>query len=273
MSVNFELVIESPAYEVDMKSGLTTLQGVSDAARTIAETLVTSRVPERLTAKSNVRTMLKKSFKGSYGQIFSLNFYDDELKKEFRKIGAPAFSELMSYFIMEALYLESNDLSDRAQKYLDKLGETAEFLTAQLRQSIMANIHDVSTKFGFDVKLNFRRTSVQKDPVAKFDENTLSALEAKTDPDSIFISASIRRLNTNTGNGRLQIEGEYDTVPFGFSVLYQNVSLPAKKKFSSNLHHNNGVAEENWEYLNLEVVPVRIREGKIIKYIVKGLHE
>lgn len=45
MSVNFELIIDTPSFEVDMKSGLTTLQGISDATRTIAETLLTEKCP------------------------------------------------------------------------------------------------------------------------------------------------------------------------------------------------------------------------------------
>ncbi|MBT9237834.1 hypothetical protein KKQ11_18560 [Pseudomonas sp. MG-2] len=273
MSVNFELIIDTPGFEVDMKSGLTTLQGISDATRTIAETLLTEKVPERLTSKSNVRTLLKKNFKGSYGQIFSLEMHDEEAKKKFRKIGGPAFSELMNYFLMESLYLEPDDLSEKAQQQLDSLGDTAEHLTAQLRQSIMINIHDIARKFGHNIQLNFRKNSTEKIEIAKFNEDTSSALEAETDKKPIFIEASIRRLNANTGNGRLQLRDGDNTIPFGFSVIYQYVQLPTKRKFSTNLHHNNGIPEEDWTYLTLEVLPVRIHGDRIIKYIVKGIYE
>jgi len=273
MPINFELMIDTPSFEVDMKSGLTTLQGISDATRTIAETLLTEKVPERLTSKSSVRTLLKKNFKGSYGQIFSLEMHDDEIKKKFRKIGGTAFSELMRYFLIESLYLESDDLSEKAQQHLNSLGETAEHLTAQLRQSIMINIHDIARKFGHNIQFNFRKSSTTKVKIAVFNEETSSALEAKTDNKSIFIEASIRRLNANTGNGRLQLRDGENTVPFGFSMIYQHVQLPTKRKFSTNLHHNNGILEEDWEYLTLEVLPIRIHGDRIIKYIVKGIHD
>ena len=65
MSINFDIEIDSPEYAVDMKSGLDTLQGVSDATRTIAESVLTDRVVRRQSYKSKVRTKLKRTFKGS----------------------------------------------------------------------------------------------------------------------------------------------------------------------------------------------------------------
>ncbi|WP_291374743.1 hypothetical protein [Acinetobacter sp. UBA6720] len=39
MELELDLVIDTPNFSVDMKSGLTTMQGVSDAVRLIAETV------------------------------------------------------------------------------------------------------------------------------------------------------------------------------------------------------------------------------------------
>jgi len=266
----FDVVIGTPDYEVDMKSGLDTLQGVSDTTRTIAEALLTGEVPQRKTAKSDVRTTLKKSFKGSYGQTFRLDILDDELKREYRKIGSMAFAELMTYFMKEALYLENDDLSDKAQKIFDKLGATSEKLVRQLRVSSMENIHEVSTKFDHEVEFRYRKSFDNRITLAKFNKTTALALQAKPSDETLELVASIRRLNTNTGNGRLQLKDGDETVAFGFSSIYRNVRLATKKKFSSNLHYNNGTDRDNWQYLEIKATPIRLQDGRIIKYIVKG---
>lgn len=273
MAINFDVVIESPLYEVDMKTGLDTLQGVSDATRTIAETLLTGKVPQRKTSKSNVRTMLKKTFKGSYGQIFSLNISDEELQKEYQKIGNSAFAELMDFFMKEALDLEVNELSAKAEKVVERLGENAERLVRQLRTSIMKDAHEVSKKFGYDVRVNFRKNSVEKILIAKFDETTAHALEAERSDIRETIIAAVRRFNTNTGNGRLQIQDEEETIAFGFERVYRDVRFATKKRFSENLDYNNGIELERWKYLEIEVYPIKRFDDKVIKYVVAGLHE
>lgn len=273
MAINFDVVIDTPDYEVDMKAGLDTLQGISDATRTIAETLLAGKVPQRTTYKSDVRTTLKKSFKGSYGQIFSLDITDDELKKEYRKIGNSAFSELMTFFMKEALDLETNGLSEKAEKVVADLGDNAERLVRQLRKSIMKNAHEVSKKFGYDVKVSFRKSVAEKVLIAKFDSTTAQALEAKISKNKLTIFASIRRFNTNTGNGRLQIKGEDETVAFGFATIYKDVRLKTKKKFSENLDYNNGIDIDNWKYLEMEVYPIKLFDERVIKYIVAGFHD
>lgn len=273
MAINFDVVIDTPDYEVDMKAGLDTLQGISDATRTIAETLLTSKVPQRKTSKSNVRTMLKKSFKGSYGQIFSLDISDEELRKEYRKIGNSVFSELMEFFMKEALDLEVDELSDKAEKVVANLGDNAERLVRQLRTSIMKNAHEVSKKFGYDVKVNFRKSVAEKVLIVKFDQTTALALEAERSHKKMTIFAAVRRFNTNTGNGRLQIDGEDETVAFGFERVYRDVRFATKKKFSENLDYNNGIDIERWKYLEIEVYPIKLFDDRVIKYIVAGLHD
>ncbi len=268
--MNFDVVIGTPDYAVDMKAGLDTLQGVSDTTRTIAESILTGEVPQRKTSKSDVRTTLKKTFKGSYGQTFSLDILDEDLRREQRKIGRAVFAELMTYFMREALYLEMEDISDKAQRIIDGLGATSERLVKQLRVSSMADIHEVSTKFGHDVEFRYRKSFDDRITLAKFDKQTALALQAKPSNETLELLASIRRLNTNTGNGRLQLKGEHETVAFGFSTIYRNVRLATKKKFSQNLDYNNGIENDNWHYLEIKATPIRLQDGRIIKYIVKG---
>ena len=275
MAINFDVVIETPEYEVDMKAGLDTLQGVSDATRIIGETLLTGKVPQRITYKSDVRTTLKKSFKGSYGHIFSLDIMSEELKGEYRKIGSATFSELMSYFTKEALHIDVDlgTLSDKAQKVLGALGDNTEKLIKQLRESPLRNIHEVPRKFGYNVLLRRRKSIDNKEVLVKFDKESSLVLDAKRSGEKITLQASIRRLNTNTGNGRLQVKGGEETVAFGFSTMYREVRLATKKKFSENLDYNNGIDVEHWRYLEIIVAPVKLQDERIVKYIVLGFHD
>lgn len=271
MPINLDIVIDTAQYEVDMKSGLDTMQGISDATRIIGETLLLGRVPERITAKSSVRTTLKKTFKGSYGLTFRLDVLEEEPRKELKRMGHAAFTELMGYFMKEALYIETSDPSEKAQKVLDKLEDHAEELIKQLRLSVMKEVHEVAVKFDYDVSIQYRKSFEERIPLAKFTRDTVHAVQATRSDKKLELLASIRRFNTNTGNGRLQLAGGEDTVAFGFRVNYRDVDFAMKKKFSENLDKNNGVDVERWKYLKLVANPICLLDGRVVKYIVVGL--
>lgn len=273
MAINLDLVIETDEDSIDMKAGLDTMQGVSDSVRCVAESILTENVPERQTSKSKVRTRLKKSFKGSYGHIFSLDVFDSELQKRLNSIGRPAFVELLTYFINESLYQESHPLSDKANKVLDSLGKKAEDVVKQLRKSSIKNIHEISVKFNHDVKVRYRKNAYEQKVIAEFNQNTAMVLQATPSDEMVDLNVVITRLNIHTGNGRLQIEGKYETVAFGFGTHYKSVKLKAKKIFSENLNYNNGLENDKWKYLKIGASPVKLKDGKVVKYIVKAFYE
>lgn len=273
MSINFDIVIATEDHSVDMKAGLSSMQGVSDAVRCIAESVLTEKVPERQTSKSNVRTSLKQSFKGSYGHIFSLDVYDAELQKRLNKIGRATFVELIGYFISESLYRESKQPTDKAQNILNDLGDTANQIVMQLRVSALENIHEVSTKFNHDILIRHRISRDRQHVVANFDRESARVLQAKQSDRQIKLRVVITRLNIHTGNGRLQIEGQDETIAFGFGIEYKEIDVNAKKVFSENLNYNNGLKQDKWRYLRVSASPVELRDGRVVKYIVKGLYE
>lgn len=273
MTINLDLVIDTEDESVDMKAGLESMMGVSDAVRCVAETILTEKTPKRQSHKSSVRTTLKKSFKGSYGHIFSLDISDPELLKKLNRIGRSAFIELITYFISESLYKESNPLSLKAQRVVDGLGEKAEELVKQLRVSSLENIHEVSMKFNHDIKIRYRESRDSQIVIAKFDKNTAKVLQAKPTSEKYDINAIVTRLNIHTGNGRLQIFGADETVAFGFGIEYKEVNIRAKKIFSENLNQNNGISRDKWIYLKISVSPIKLLDGKIVKFIVKGFYE
>lgn len=273
MTVDLDVVIESPEYSVEMKAGLKTLQGSSDALRMISETVLSGTIPERKTFKGKVRTLLKASFEGSYGQIFTLDITDPTLKARYSDIGWEAFVEVISYFLNDAVYIENKRLSEKAQGIIEDLGDKAEDLSKHLRVSAMKNIHDTSFKFNYNVKLRFRKNRDEHLTLAKFDRATGSTLAAKLDKHETEISAAITRLNINTGNGRLQVFEEDETTAFGFGSEYKLINLAAKKVLSDNLDVNNGLEDENRVYIRLGTRALRIRDGKVVKYFISAFYE
>ena len=272
MSINLDVIIGTPELAVDMKAGLDSLQGVSDAARLITESVLSEKVPKRLLHNGSVRTTLKKNFSGSYGQLFSIDIYDDGMARKLRGMGRSVFAEIFTYFIDESLYKETQIISPRAQKIVDTLGDSSDELVSQLRVSILRNIHTVSTKFNHDVKIRFRKSASEKIVLASFDKSTARFLLARESAIKSDLIVCITRLNIYTGNGRLQVQGEGETVPFGFGTEYKEVAIEAKKIFSENLNHNNGIDSDKWLYLKISAAAIKMRDGKILKYIVKGFY-
>jgi len=273
MTINLDLVIDAEEDSVDMKAGLETMQGVSDAIRCTAEAILSGATPKRQHHKGKVRTSLKKSFKGSYGHIFSLDIHDDKLQKNLNRIGRPAFIELLTYFITESLYIDTKQLTPKAQKALDGLGETSNEVVKQLRVSALENIHEISLKFNHDVKIRHRQSRDIQTVIAKFDRKTAKVLQATQSDEKVDLTVSITRLNIFTGNGRLKVKDHDETVAFGFGIEYKEVNIKAKKIFSENLNHNNGINSDKWNFLKVSVVPITLKDGKIVKYIVKGFYD
>lgn len=267
--MDIDVVMKTPADTVDMKSGLTTLQGVSDGTRCVYETVLTEKVPEKKSAKSKVRTSLKQRFRGSYGQTFGIDIDDDLLMVRAQKIGDEVFSELIRYYFNAAIYVRVKDLSEEAKEIIKSLGDTSDELVERLQINAIRNIHSVPKNFGFDVEIKVARKAADEPILIKFDEETASTLDLIKGKE-IEITATITRLNRNTGNGRLQIEGAYETIAFGFNMKYESVSLVGKRKFSTNLDQNNGQPPEKLKYLKIKASPLRLRNGRVVKYIIEG---
>jgi len=270
MSITLEVVIDVPDYEVDMKSGLDTMQGISDAVRTVAEAVYEEKVHERLTSTSTVRTTLMKTFKGSFGQSFKIELYNEDAKKRYKYLGKNAFAELFTYFVSESLFKESPQLSERSISVLDALGEKSEEVVSRLRNSHLDKIHQVTSKFGHGIQVRHRKSGANKIVLAQFNQETASVLSVKESDKVQVLEIIVSRLNTFTGNGRLVVKGESSTVAFGFSGDYKYVEQSTKRLLSDNLDRNNGAIEKNYEYLRLKATPVQRPDGLTVKYIIKG---
>lgn len=270
MSIHMDLVIGTPDESVDMKTGLETMSGVSDSVRYISETILSEKSPQKTNHKRKVRTQLKKTFKGSYGHIFSIEVYDDELNKRLKVVGRAVFMELIAFFFSEALYKESDKLSPKASAIVEKLGVEAENLIKHLRKSALRNLHEVPKKFGYPVNIRFRKNRYEQRVVGQFNRSTADAVEAKKSDEEYWVRAGITRFNINTGNGRLVVEGKEETTAFGFLSPYKLLTVKAKKFISENLDYNNGLNNDSWRCVEIRVVPVKIKDGTVVKYLING---
>lgn len=270
MELELDLVIDTPDFAVDMKSGLTTMQGVSDAVRLITETVATDEVPTRNTSRSSVRTRLKKNFRSSYGQVFSVAAYDEEAIKRLSSVGKDSLAEIIEYYLAEAFYQDYTNLSPNVRLIINNLGDKSTTLIKALRKrTLIDNIHNVSNNFGYDVKVRYRKNESEIQELQTFTEETYEKMSAKESNKVLELEVLITRFNTFTGNGRLQIKGKRETVAFGI-YAYKVMDLTTRKLFSKNLDDNNGITEkEDMKYLKIKVTSLQKKDGDVVKYLVR----
>lgn len=272
MEIKLEAVIETPDYSVDMKAGLDTLQGISDTVRHVTETILNEKNVDNLNPRSQIRTALRGTFKGSYGQNFSLIINDEDAEKRLKRIGRKTFLEIMSYIISEALHEAPLDLSDKAQARLDRLGGLVPILIQKLRKTPLRISHEVTEKFGSSVTLAHGFKTKNQFEITTLSQETAEKAKATHDNTEIELTASITRFNIKTGNGRLQPSDSDETFAFGFAQKYSDVPRTTKQRFSRNLDGNNGQLEDRWEPMRITATALKKTDGTVIKYLVKKHH-
>ncbi|MFC5706668.1 hypothetical protein [Aeromonas eucrenophila] len=267
MKISLDLTINSGDNDVDMDYALQTLSGASGVTSIITEAVLRGKVKENRHQSNEIRTNLKHSFTGSFGQCFDVVIADQKVAARLANMTRTVFSEVMGYYIYESLFLESAELSGAAKKVVTGLEDIEDELTKAIRNRLK-NMHKISTMCNYSVDLNYRKPG-GKQKIATLNQNTaLNITELiETDHDH-RIEAIITRFNTFTGNGRLLVNGEERTTSFGFLNGLKYVTDAQTKKITSNLNSNNRLAEEDRQYLSLKVRDMTISNGEIVKYLI-----
>ncbi|MFT6908548.1 MAG: hypothetical protein ACJAS1_005250 [Oleiphilaceae bacterium] len=273
--INLDIVINTPKAEVDMQYGLQTLRGTSDVVSLIAEAILLgeiSGVGKRTHRSNEVRTMLKLPFKGSYGQRFCLEISKPEYKQKLRRIGDDVFLEVLSYFILEALYLDSGELSPEASTLLDDIGQVSENLFKRVKRPLI-EMHKISKYYKHNLKLRYKkRGNVKHTELVCLTEDTSNKLTETSIGEDIFvIEAIIIRYHSKTGNGRLHVRGGEQFFSFGFGGLLSATRRLLRTKLSENLHINNLLEPEQGSFIQLRVKTIALPNGDIVKYLIVGL--
>lgn len=267
MKVSMDLVINSGDEDVDMDYAIQTLLGASGVTSLITEAVLRGKVKERRHLTNEVRTKLKHSFNGSYGQCFDIVVLDHKIKARLISMGRSTFSEVMGYYIYESLFIEPPKLSKEANNIVLGLEDIEDELTKSIRNKLK-EMHKISIMCGFSVDLNYRRPK-DKQKIISLDANTALNItelhEASVDHE---IDVIITRFNSFTGNGRLLLNGDVKTISFGFLNGLKYVTEAQKKKITENLHANNAVSEGERIYMKLVVRDMTISNGEVVKYLI-----
>ena len=267
MKVSLDLVINSGDDEIDMDCALQTLLGASGVTSIITEAILRGKVKENRHQSNEIRTNLKHSFTGSFGQRFDVVISDRKVAARLSSMTRTVFAEVMSYYIYESLFLEGPALSDAAKKVVSGLDDIEDELTKAIRNRLK-NMHKISTMCNYSVDLNYRKPG-EKQKIITLNKNTaLNITELIETNHDHQIEAIVTRFNTFTGNGRLLVRGEEKTTSFGFLNGLKYVTDAQTKKITSNLDANNRLAEEEREYLLLKVRDLTISNGEVVKYLI-----
>ncbi|ENP7579025.1 hypothetical protein NB595_02335 [Vibrio alginolyticus] len=269
--MKLDLIIKTEEHAVDMKAGLDTISGASEAVRSVVEAAVTDTVSQRNTSSNKLRNKMMESFEGSYGLVFEVASEDPEIKAKMSRIGNETMCQVVSYFISEAIYQDSPPLSNEATALIAEISaENQEALVEKLRRSPLKNAVSVPSHYGYNVVLKAHVGELDRREIITLTQASKTNLSPKVNDQVLRLRACITRLNINTGNGRLLIEGESETVAFGFPSAYKEVRIAAKKRFSENLDKNNGIPSDEWEYIDITAKSLRLKSGHIIKYLISG---
>lgn len=267
MNINFDVVIKSDDHQVDMDYGLKTLAGTSRVVSTMAEAILKKEVSERRTSVNDIRTQLKQSFKSSYGQNFCIEVNDPVLKRKLKKMGHDVFCEVISYYISESMFLEANKLSSAAQDVVNDLNDIEDKLLEVLRRGLI-DMHKITTMSSFNVELNHHPRGNRQRIATLTPKTAKHITETEEGTSEYQIDVIFTRFNSMTGNGRLIVRNDDKTTAFGLAKGLRFVPLHFKKKITENLHKNNGLTKQNWQYVTLTVHDLKLAGGEVVKYFI-----
>ncbi|MDK2594233.1 hypothetical protein [Pseudoalteromonas obscura] len=269
--IPLDVVVECPKNEIDMQYGLDTLKGTSDTMSIAAEAILRGRVPEKRTHKSDVRSILKNRFTGSYGVNFTLEVRDSFLRRRLRQIGSDTFLEVLTYFIMEALYLDSEELSKPASELVESLEGISDKLVERLKEPL-TEMHKMNKYFGHDLRIGSKKKNNQKELFRLNETTSRNICESiKTQDDEEF-EVVIVRFHSITGNGRFYIKSLKVIESFGFDSEIQGVRDQIRKAISKNLHENNTLQPEDGTFMRIKAKKIALPAGKVIKYLITGIY-
>ncbi|WP_145340211.1 hypothetical protein [Pantoea sp. PSNIH1] len=269
--INFQLKIESGRSLVDMEYALETMSGVSGALTIITDSVLSNNhVDSKLSASDNVRSQLMNAWTGSYVQNFKIRVTDPIKVDRLKKLGNSVVSELIAYFIYESTYTEPGKLSQSAEKRLKNIEKIEDKIIDRIHERVKS-MHKISKMKGYTVSLR-RHVDKRSLKVFEINQTTSENIFNFTDDVNLFdIDAMVTRFNSFTGNGRILLEGENTTVPFGFIGPYSRVRTAVKRLASENLHNNNGVSDEARTSLRMTVKARRNSSGDVIKYMISNV--
>ena len=266
--IKLAVTFETEGADIDMYYGLNSLLGACNTTSKVGDAILTKAVRKRKTQKSTVRNRLKLSAKGSFIQHFSLQIREQDAANALQRMNKTVFSEVMSHFIHEGLYLEALNLSREAKEVIKELEPVEEELKEAIKEPLK-QLHEIPRVYKSKVKLEYAKPGGWL-TIAKFDDSTAKNLTEVTElnQENDYV-IRVTRFNTYTLNGRLVIEGEEDTLAFGFAEHARKVELEESQLISENLHiNNNGGTDDKYVYLSISAKKLILPTGTTVKLLI-----
>lgn len=265
--IDFLLKVESGKKLVDMNYTLDTMKGFSSTITAITEGALSDDFKSKSSAADDIRTELLESFLGSYVQNFRLKINNPQKELKLKKMSNSVLAELITYYVNEVLHAKQPKLSKKADYYITKLEPIENQIITRI-SSWVKEMHTISIRKEYAVKL-YRKTDLKKFNLFEINKTTYgNAFELTDDANITNIEAVISRFNIFTGNGRLLIQGENTTTPFGFSGGYSKVKSSYKQKISQNLSQNTILPDDQRVNIPLMVKAKRNKSREIVKFII-----
>ncbi|EKN3724278.1 TPA: hypothetical protein ACPZRY_001753 [Yersinia enterocolitica] len=265
--IDFLLRVESGRSLVDMNYALDTMKGFSSTISAVSEGALSNEFKSKSSVADDIRTELLEGFLGSYVQKFRLKINDPLKEKRLKSMSNSVLAELITYYVNEVLHTKQPELSKKTDKHIKRL-EPIENKIIDRISSWVEDMHILSVRKNYTVKL-YRLTDLKKYSLFEVNKTTYgNAFELTEDTNATEIEVVISRFNIFTGNGRLLIDGENSTIPFGFSGAYSKVKGSYKKKISRNLSANTAVPDERRVHITLKVKPKRNKSNEVVKFVI-----
>ncbi|MFY0668981.1 MAG: hypothetical protein JXQ95_13205 [Alteromonas stellipolaris] len=268
--LQLSLVINTSEHSIDMHHGTTMFSGAADLAARVTDAILKGEVTESRVTSNPIRGELETNFNSSYGQNFSIVVRGEELSSKLNDVGKSTLCEIINFFIMESLFLDASDLSDRAHQIVEGLSISHDDILTALRHPLK-NLHKISEAYGYSVKLNHRIAGEEREIVTLTEETAGRLKPMKSEDTEIEYEVAISRYNRLTGNGRLIINGDTETVAFGYSSSIKLVRSAMKKAIAGNLNVNADLDEMHWQYMKITAKKLVLRNNVIVKLLVIGI--
>ncbi|MGP6472907.1 hypothetical protein [Rahnella aceris] len=268
--IDFSLRIDSGTSLVDMDYALETMSGFSAALSIITDSVLSTSVPANRGAADDVRAQLMGAYLGSYVQNFKLRINDAAKIAKLNSLGSSVVSELISYFISESVYIEPAKLSKAAERRLAIIEPNENKIIDRIHESVK-DMHKISKMKGYTVTLK-RKVNVREMNVIQINKSTSENIFNISEDDNFSdISAMVTRFNSFTGNGRILLDGNVSTIPFGFIGSYSRVRAFSKRLVSQNLHDNTAINTDARTSLIFTVKAKRNMSNEVIKYLIRDV--
>jgi hypothetical protein len=247
---------------LDMYYGSKSLAAISEFLLLSIHAFLKEEIILQAPSAKGFRMVMQRAAVGSYDQIIQMIITDTTTVSLMTDLGKSGLYDLLKYMLSSLLGIPFVLNNRKAKKKLKALMQQNEDLHKRL-ESALISAHLPVKHQGYSTIMMLDRT-----PIVKFDEDTLSYLETEiVEPDTEVLSVAVSRFNARTGTGRFITD--IDAVSHSFSPINELTSYE-KRIMAANL---GKVADDVFDPLNAIVTRVTSKDGRLKRYQLHGISD